>query len=662
MMSPAPWVRPCPRSRATILLAACIASGSFGASAQNPTNSSKDAELRRKALGEVRNVDGEAWTGARVILIATPHKTHLSDRDVDRVETTTDERGRFRVPVLRHHRYTCWATSPADAAPAKTRALRMSEIAEGVRAGDPVLLKESKRRTVGRAATLTGLDAWKDQGPFRARAVLQTQNACIVPLALTPEGRVEIPAMPGPKVEVQVLDRRGVILLRHTNSLASAAREPHEWRIPPPKIEFVEVRDVNDGKGVADAEVLLDVQAKLVSLGKTAKDGVAEIRLPKDTRGTILVRAASYAAAPTQSGPSTQLKDKTWKPLRAGTNPQRHANLDHGFSFKGRILLAPDVPARDLTILVNGQAMHYHKKSSRYLNRFTDVVRTDAEGHFSISGCIQESSYRTSATLLLRSEHLLKLPEQWRKSVHFAIDNALKLDDGKPGKTTDLGDVVLSRYRPLQIEVKQPTGAHAPGARVVIGELSNSFGASNKKSGQHHADRAGRSCVLIRPGAESLLLVSHDSGFYARSISLREGTAQKAIPCLIKLEKAFTISGRVIGKKGKPVGGMTLSRRLQWGRGGGIQPIEEAPEEDAPAEVVLRPLTGHQLHRALQQYQVFSQKCVTDKQGRFEFQVAPAALKYTITGTKTTLGVFKQRVREVLVVEGPMKDVRLEVQ
>ena len=99
-------------------------------------------QTREPGFGRVLDRDGKPWVGAKVFLEYRAHLAVNDDAYCDVIETTTDERGEFRVQVLPASGYDVWARGELE----NGSDFRQTDLVGGAVARRPILLREARRR------------------------------------------------------------------------------------------------------------------------------------------------------------------------------------------------------------------------------------------------------------------------------------------------------------------------------------------------------------------------------------------------------------------------------------------------------------------------------------------------------------------------------------
>lgn len=233
-------------------------------------------------LGHVADATGERVAGARVTVFWSPPDDPAGTR-TDRVEATSDERGRFVVKVLPGRGYSAFAMAGQGPGP-----VRCSAIRDGIAASGQPLELVLTETAVARPVRLRGTDAWQGRGPLQLFAAPSAANALRIPVDLR-DGRALLPPLPGLSLVV-VCDRDG-------EWIALDGVRPDDASIELPSTHAVAVRTV-DEKGNAIAGATISACSSglgsntglgtyrpgrpdvLAVLGRTGDDGTATVHVP----------------------------------------------------------------------------------------------------------------------------------------------------------------------------------------------------------------------------------------------------------------------------------------------------------------------------------------------------------------------------------------------
>ncbi len=599
-----------------------VSASAFSAAAQSKP---AHADLRAKALGEVRTAENRPWVGATVTLVSYPVPEVPGAGEVDLIHVKTDERGRFRAPVLRNHLYSVWASS----------GLRVSETSEGVVAGKPVLLAEAKTMTTQRYE-LEGVDAWDKYAPLRVRVVLGTKNPHAIPVTLDDDHGFTLPTIPNATRTIEVLDKDG--LARHRQVVSHLITATIAITMKPPKLEHLSVRDIMTEKGLAGATVSFTDRGMLVPIGKTDADGLVRLAVPVGSGPShwkLFASTPGHAVAALQNGQASQVKSGKWKTLR-GVKVARHAHVNAGLRFKGRIMLDKEHPAANLCLILRGQAMHFSEVNARNVATYRRVIRTDKNGNFEFGSCLPEKRWRTQIHAILSPRHIAILPENWRRHLQIRVDDFYPLSVGKTDEVNDLGVLDLSSLCPVRFSVVNDSGQPAAFATLLLsrGETRN---AEKNPIGQVAADRMGRALVLMRPGDESLVFIRKGAAIAMHRVNVQAHAGDTAFAEVkIKLAGTLTISGRVLTPEGKPAGGVSIwtTPRLRSGLGEISLPAEETDESahrpgrnSAYIEQIVNKSLAARIIQSFLSHRITS---VTDADGTFRLEVSPYATQYQV--------------------------------
>jgi hypothetical protein len=250
---------------------------------------------RRALLGLVTGPDGKPLAGAQATLVAlAPSATGVVE--VDRLEATTDARGRFKVQALANARYLAYAFGPV----AEDGTRLVGPVAAGLAGG--VLQLACTTRVRRARCVVRGLEAWADRGPFAVR-MLAANVALPGPTALDADGAAVLPWAPLAKAALDLVDGRGEALQSFGLDEDDLGRTQAGKDEPPPiqrevhrpqQVPFLVVDE--QGAPCAGVEVRMRIRCwsplsdtwlqkdpervEWRSLGKTGEDGRLEAAVP----------------------------------------------------------------------------------------------------------------------------------------------------------------------------------------------------------------------------------------------------------------------------------------------------------------------------------------------------------------------------------------------
>ena len=118
-------------------------------------------------------------------------RLHRAALEPDLVEVRTDDKGRFRAPLLPARPYSAYATWRSNDAPAG------SAVHEHATAGAFLALRQQSSALVDLRIRVDGQKPWAKHGPLRFRVFPHVANMRAIPLAASKDGTVPIPPMPG---------------------------------------------------------------------------------------------------------------------------------------------------------------------------------------------------------------------------------------------------------------------------------------------------------------------------------------------------------------------------------------------------------------------------------------------------------------------------------
>jgi len=538
---------------------------------------SQDTTAKRARLsGRVETVDHVPWTGARVHLISYLYP-NLAIGKPDIVEVESDRRGRFRAMVLPGRSYAAWATATVDA-----NHYRTTPLESDLRAGMLVTLTE-KEPIERKHIRISGLDAWKDSGPFECRAYTSWSAWPWLPIELDDHHEALLPEMPGSSCTVRVIDKNGRWLISKSTALErkkpsqsmsakaateatakpkSEADDPTVIEIPKPYELLVRVR-TDKKKPLPNAWVLLRQNGANVKLAETDEEGWAVARVPVGPKPgkdhvTLMVGAPGRVQVYANRYNMTFRSDTSAAEARKKGQPDVDIQLIDGTRVRGRLMLDAETPAAGVPILFHapmpsdsGQRMFRGNSSSGDSYPAT-ITTTDKDGRFAIEGYYPRFGHRLVA--LLDAGITARLPS----SSEIPIVPSVILSSGVASDNPhDIGEVVLSELAILDVSVRENDGSRARQPKVTFMEPREKNGAHDPYQQEIvNGDRRGRLRILARPGCQLKI-----AAVSSRSYGIVDVTAPKSGQTLsqnLVLHTALRVSGRVRNQDGQPVPGLQI--------------------------------------------------------------------------------------------------------
>lgn len=621
--------------------------------------------LRRMAIGMVRDLHGKPWAGAEVLLVSHRLPGATGHLGMDLHELQADGSGRFRVSLLRGRSYQAFARMPRADQPG---VWRVTAAVTHHDLGAPFLLDELPEAVQVQTFRLAGAAAWAQHGPLRVRALVGGQAGALWVLRPGDEGVYTAPAGPG-HPQVQVLDKRGLVLL--DKALTGVGEGPATLRVPAPRVKLLAVRDVENGKGIAAAQVLVQEGAQLVELARTGPDGLAQLRWPSGRRinwSVLFAEAEGYTGAPFQTGASPR-KDKNhklWPDLRKGAKVDHHVHLRKGLHFKGQILLRAGEPAAGLELVFRACGMHFSTTNSRSVGQYKKLLRCDEQGRFELKGCLPETWWRARLDLLLDPRLRRQLGADWPADGPWLVQDLYDLSSGQKGQPNELPLLQLARLQPVRVVLRQADGREAAGAQLQLWPLwpGSSGQGHTAPPGWQRADRLGRVTLMLREEQDYGFLVHDGSGLaYARleTGKLEEGQAQRLLE--LQLGPFIEVRGRVLDAAGEPAADrlVRVARSAARGRRARTAP-ESAHELRRQWGVAVSELPPREAQSLLRGVPWATQELRTDAQGRFVCRVPAAGAEWRVSVPRAAgeVGAAERAHQELDLEEA--RDGRLEVE
>ena len=640
--------------RTSVLLTLAVLVSSFVANSQEPQDPYKT--LRARTFGEVRDLAGKPWVSVKVMLVSQPIPMLDGSDSADVVEAVTDERGKFRAAVLRHRLYSAWAMAKAD-----NDTHRVTNIEENVAVGVWSKLQEVKSRAFRTTLNIRNLDEWPDRMPVRIQVLNEAKNKRRVPVKLDADNKVTLPPMPGRSCTVEVFGKNGGILFSDSVSFPRTNR-PRRLSLGKKREYLVAVRDGRTGKGVPRATIYWSVRGHFHPIGKSDKDGVAKVELSELPAPQMMFASAKgFAISQVRTGKMRLTKANGWKPLREKVTIVAHTNMSAGVRVTGEIRIGGK-PAKNVVLFQRGQSLFWDHQAVHYIGYFQRVIRTDAAGRFAVDASSSKRFGAMSIDAILTSANILQLPKSWHRQVTARVHDVVELTDAIADSKHELEPIDLTRFCPVMLEVAEHTGLPASKVEVSLGSTAwmNSYYMPGSEA---ETDRSGRLCMLVRPTEEMILALSKEGSIFAKRLHVRSGLDDYSLAFLrVKLKKPWSISGKAISKKGKPVAKMPLYCYMSW------QATPQVDEEVGCAKIrgvgngaafgdlgptEFRSSIGRLLNRA--------KPTITNKKGEFRIVVPPIPMKWQIYGSKSFFFVSQSVNATVEVEGGPVKDQELTI-
>jgi len=571
---------------------------------------------RGLVFGEVKDVEGQPWVGATVVLeaCAIDEAPHLGDRDVVRV--LTDERGRYRAKILRGWAYTAWA----EQAVAGSGDLRVSNAETGVRVGEPTELTESSNRCGPAVVEIAGADPWGDAGPLQLE-VVRTRPWSMQTLAFPENGELRVDPTAGGAAVVTVLaaDGRRLGTVRAVSGSAGNPRRA-ELELLPPKRVFAKIYEENGfNKPIPNATLYQYEPWRSWPLATTGADGAVEFTMPNSGQDfdawQVRVVASKFATGFVEKT-EEEKDDERAKAVRKAGGVVVRGGLAKGTVATGRILGGGGQPLAGLPILLVSEAHGEISDSAYYGGDAKWSTATDAQGRF--RGEMFWRSGQGQVHALLTFDALRSLPEMWRPG----LDPRVFLGAVESGKEkVELGDRQLDRYlSPWDIVVQDPEGLPAAGATVRF--LSGGDGDDDLPPLQ--ADRLGRLRLLLPRTANLSVVISHANGGLVQSLQIEplDSVDEVArVPVwMARMGPSLTIRGKAVDAAGTPIPDVQVRVGPMWNQEVEFHTAETEAFDMGWVRVTPQILPKSDGYSVLQS--VLNHATVrTNKQGEFEIKV-----------------------------------------
>ncbi|GEM_PF-6709271 len=568
-----------------LLISAILASG---LGAQSP--GSRPSELpepgkpgepaRAPSPGRVRDLAGGPWTGANILCVSQLFPEHPSiPAFEDRVETTSDRRGRFRVDLLEGRIYSVYAWS-------KQGAGRVSGVLANLSAGSSISLKETKPPLPPKVRIL-GLEEWrKVHGPLHFRVAVFLPPRLLLPIELEEDGIARLPPLPPEETRLEILDRNRNPLF----SRSLALLVPPKGSLPTirlPAFEDLRILALTDKekKAVPDVRILHVVSRVrfpedssgrspfhlIREVGRTDSKGRCTVRIPwltgphKFTNQDFLVVAKGFAIG----------QGKTFSFLFSpGYRFRRPAK---GREAELKVFLQPSVELSTRVIDEQGEPIakrtfHILCKGSFRMqnNSYSGIelpwipIRSDEEGRIRFTAPSMDSELAL----------LLPPAENSRTPLRIRYLDFPK----KAGGTIRLGDSTLEPLRRIRIRISGPEGLPVRGAKILVSRREGKGSSKVWKLPFPRAfvsDRKGVARLTLPSGSFDLIAWKKGKGY--RILQEGLGDAVEAMDLSLEAFKRFT--GRCLGPDGKPLAGVRI-RITGWGMSGNPDYSKKAIEID----------------------------------------------------------------------------------
>lgn len=544
-----------------------------------------DEPDRVRLRGRVELASGQPWAAAPVVLVSRLVPGSDQEIDTDRIELTSDARGRFTALLLRNREYEAWALQSEDDGD------YASSNVTKVRAGMRPVLKQRESRSMPVRIRLANTEEWMDCGLQVFVRTIPTHGR-LVPLELDEKHEALLPPLPGSSARIEIqtgaggkIHWAGVVLgreqreARHdraaTNGEATngeGAKEPslplgiEEVRLPH-RVPIL-VRVMHDGKSLPGTRLYVDSSRGRRFIGRTDDAGwgiyhwaapslrnrgwfslslVAEADGFAPMRIVNLVRASEKGKLSTAPGPAHALTlehGRDTAALREEGKPDFACSLEKGATIRGRLAVAAGRPAPRVPLIFLSEVKNapsqggvtFGQRQQRTPVRFM----SDKGGRFEITTATPGQAFSLHAALPRRVQSAL--PARLRAKGPLHTEALVYSGHAKDG-VLDLGEVTLSSLACLELQITMEDGA--PAAFPVVLVAGDDPSAHVRAT----ADRLGRLCLLVPPGSQLQVAAALDGRVVQETCQVATGIVQKV--CAL-VAPAF-LSGRVVNGDGKPL-------------------------------------------------------------------------------------------------------------
>jgi hypothetical protein len=508
---------------------------------------------REGIFGEVRTVDGKPWVGAAITLLHVAHPALIDERFVDRVTTTTDERGRFRAQLLTGMTYVVWAHGPVV-----DGMWRSSALVRDVAAGVPVLLQEADPQQP-RRVRLQLDPGWRGTaavvalphfGPFTLREELRLEQGEAV-LPLSPESSVTVQVeLDGVPVYRSFVSTRFAAFVTRRKRVASenGQPEPDETEL---RREFERPQVLAVAAPVEHRIRLVDSKQRPLPGARVVEDGREPRRLLgiADQDGVVRWVHAPEARLPNRAlafavdCAETEIGNSDW--VEATLGEPKDKAMAVGTAVRGRLLVGDGVPAAAQPLLLEGSIAL--ASGGTFFGVDARLFTTSADGTFEVPGRIASHSYYLTTVLTPPQRALLAGPS---KAPVAAVALLVPPSGEAPA---DLGELRLDRLRPLDLQVVGVDGGiSGPVAIVVIPHPRAGLGDAPHEPLAARTDRHGRLRLLATAGAECAVWAMGQNG--AAWAIVKPGDKERRL----QLDAAHALALQVVDPDGKPLTGITV--------------------------------------------------------------------------------------------------------
>ncbi|MEC7582798.1 MAG: hypothetical protein VYE77_00640, partial [Planctomycetota bacterium] len=332
-------------------------------------------------------------------------------------------------------------------------------------------------------------------------------------------GRFRVPPLPVPSPYVRIMDKDRIVLLSGSMPLRKSsrarlleARNQAELRkrpfwseslhksiatLRPPQQVDVEV--VSSAGPVAGARLLYRDRTDHRLWATSDANGKAKLLVPRvsSDKGDEYLRYVSFWL---QGDAVTTVHAYAWDLAipKDGSAIQWRLTLPKAYEMRGRVLWANGKPAANVALQLHTgtQGGRGFRGLSASFDGQPQCLYTDEHGRFVVPGRPGFLGFQLS--MFLRDAEIAQLP---RTPVPYAPFVVLLSGVDARGKHTELGDIVLSDYVPVDVTVTgddgQPAASHAIHFRERL-----DYDMQEERVCYTRVDWQGRIRLLARPGAE----------------------------------------------------------------------------------------------------------------------------------------------------------------
>lgn len=551
-------------------------------------------------LGRVTGLDETPWKNALVTLWS-PSPVEFLDLTREHVVTVrTDERGRFRVKLLRGRSYI------GHAAKADATEPRYTHLYGGL-GQRPVKMVEAPpgRQPSAVRIELVGHELWKEHGRLFLRASDAFRRSLRIPFDA--KGVARLPTtlgVHGLLIEV-ALESGRVLHARNLSFLPESRRKERDrlakWTktiqgtppvaglpdvlqqpardldverivLGPPRTARVRVLDQKTGQPIRGAEVAWLNHASMMQHA-VRTDAQGEARLltaqPIDWFGrpdrdwTVRARAIAPGYAIGDAGWSSDtsvagVRHVSREEARERELPLVTVQLSKSASLSGRVVGTQSVAASAVRLLARFETRHATGDDESWESA-TQLITPATDGVWSLPGDGPRCR-NVRVALLLTQRQLRELDPERRVATHGVVPLT---EDGRLTRPK----VELSALRFVDMTCISPDGQPAQSARVR--PWIRDWHRDWRLIPSARADRRGR-CRALAAGPKAVWIVTSGMGY---AIARARPTDEESSPMRIALAVTKTVTGSILDQAEKPVAGAMLSQAGSIASSGPLQAL-----------------------------------------------------------------------------------------